>query len=192
MAATRVARDMPGAVVARGDRVTLRTVESEDLPFVQRSYANPEIRHPLGSPVKTQEQLTEWTDDDESDRFLVCIDGPDAGPAQPDEGDVRRIGLVAVTDASWRRPDLVYWLVPDVHGEGYGSEAVSLAVDYTFREYDHPAVGATAYDSNDASRGLLESLGFTEEGRKRRDRFVNGAYRDTVFYGLLREEWRDD
>jgi RimJ/RimL family protein N-acetyltransferase len=38
---------------------------------------------------------------------------------------------------------------------------------------------------------LLDSLGFTEEGRIRRDMFVDGAYRDTVLYGLLREAWDD-
>jgi ribosomal-protein-alanine N-acetyltransferase len=52
-------------------------------------------------------------------------------------------------------------------------------------------VGAIAYDFNDASRGLLESLGFTEEGRTRKDRFINGEYIDTIQYGLLRKEWRE-
>ncbi len=52
-------------------------------------------------------------------------------------------------------------------------------------------MGAEAYDFNDASRGLLESLGFTEEGRRRKYMFVDGAHRDMVQYGLLREEWRE-
>jgi RimJ/RimL family protein N-acetyltransferase len=81
--------------------------------------------------------------------------------------------------------------VQECHGEGYGSEAVSLAVDYCFRTYAHPAVGAGAFAFNDASRALLESLGFTEEGRARRDTFVDGEYRDLIRYGLLREEWRE-
>lgn len=181
---------MPGARVASGERVTLRTVESEDVLFLQRGCVNPTLRYPLGASVMNQADLEEWLDDENADRFLVCLDGDDAGPGQPDDADdVRPIGFVAVEDADWRRPELVYWLVPDVHGEGYGSEAVSLAVDYVFRTYDAPAVGAGAYDFNDASRGLLESLGFEEEGRVRRDRFVDGEYVDTVQYGLLREDW---
>lgn len=32
---------MPGARVASGERVTLRTAEEEDAPFLQRAYANP-------------------------------------------------------------------------------------------------------------------------------------------------------
>jgi [ribosomal protein S5]-alanine N-acetyltransferase len=181
---------MPGARIQRGERVTLRTLEEEDLSFLQRAYANPELRYPLGAPLRNREQLETWIDDD-ADRLLVCLDEPSADPGVPDKGTTRAIGAVSVEDADWRRPDLVYWLAPEHHGEGYGREAVSLAIDHVFRAYDAPGVGATAYDFNDASRGLLESLGFVEEGRIRKDRFVDGAHRDTIQYGLLREEWRN-
>ena len=181
---------MPGVQISRGDRVTLRTVEDDDLPFLQRGYANPELRYPLGNPLLNRQQLEEWLEDEQADRLLVCLDGEPAGPGRSDDADnVRPIGLVTVEDADWRRPELVYWLVPEVHGDGYGSEAVSLVIDYVFRTYDTPAVGAATYEFNDASRGLLESLGFEEEGRTRRDRFIDGEYVDTIRYGLLREEW---
>lgn len=179
---------MPGARITSGERVTLRTPESEDVSFVQRASANPEVRYPIGNPLRNREAID--VDYDEGDHFLVCVDD-DAGPGAPEEDEVRRIGQVDVTDASWRRPTLGYWLVPEVHGEGYGTEAVSLVVDFVFRTHDHPAVGAEVYEFNEASRRLLESLGFEEEGRIRRDRFIDGRYVDTLQYGLLREDWRD-
>ena len=182
---------MPGARITSGERVTLRTVEREDVTFLQRGAANAELRYPLGSRLLNQQQVEDVIIDDDEDQFLVCLDADDAGPGQPDDGDVERIGFVSVKDASWKRPELVYWLVPEVHGDGYGKEAVSLVVDYVFRTHDTPAVGAGAYDFNDASRGLLESLGFEEEGHIRKDRFVDGEYVDTVEYGLLRREWRE-
>ena len=117
---------MPGARVTGGERVTLRTVESEDVPFLQRS-VEPEIRYPLGNPVRNQEAF-DVTDEDGTDRFLVCLEG-DAEFNQPDESDVRRIGNVNVEDADYKRPELGYWLVPEVHGEGYGKEAVALVVE---------------------------------------------------------------
>jgi RimJ/RimL family protein N-acetyltransferase len=40
-------------------------------------------------------------------------------------------------------------------------------------------------------RGLLESLGFEEEGRIRRGPFIDGEYVDTVNYGLPLEAWRE-
>ncbi|HET7325573.1 MAG TPA: GNAT family N-acetyltransferase, partial [Halococcus sp.] len=119
---------MPGARIKRGERVTLRTFEREDIPFSQRASANPEIRYPLGTRLRNQDQLEEGYEDGDSDQFIVCLDS--AGPGQPDEDDVRRIGIVSVADADWRRPELGYWLVPEVHGNGYGKEAVALVVEY--------------------------------------------------------------
>jgi ribosomal-protein-alanine N-acetyltransferase len=179
---------MPGASVSRGERVTLRTVEEEDRAFCQRASANPEIRIPIGNPLRSRTELGDVAES-EGDQFLVCLD--DAGPGSPDESALTRVGWVGVEDMSYRRPELSYWLAPEFHGEGYGGEAVALAVDYAFATYDHPAVGARAYEFNDGSRGLLESLGFEQEGRVRRDRFIDGEYVDTIHYGLLREEWRE-
>ena len=182
---------MPGPVVARGERITLRTLEEADVPFRQRGCANPALRYPLGNPVRNREQFGDL-DDDEGDGFVVCLDGDGASAGHPDESAVTRLGMVAVEDAHYKRPELGYWLLPECHGEGYGSEAVSLAVDYVFRNYDVPAVEAQAFAFNDASVGLLESLGFAREGRLRKFMFVDGAHRDMLQFGLLREEWLGD
>lgn len=188
---------MPGHRVTSGERVALRTVESDDVSFVQRAFADPEIRHPLGNPVRSREAIDLSTERG-TDRFLVCLEG-DAVPTEMPESlpettdgarDVPPIGQVTVRDAQYKRPELGYWLVPNVHGEGYGREAVSLAVEYAFREYDTPAIGAVAFDCNEASRGLLDSLGFDEEGRMRKFMYVDGAHRDMIQYGLLREAWK--
>ncbi|WP_231183263.1 GNAT family protein [Haladaptatus sp. DYF46] len=183
---------MPGARIDGDERITLRTVEEEDVSFVQREATNPEIRYPMGKPLRTRRDVEEYLKEENADRFLVCLDGDDAGPGSPEEEDVRRIGCVSVEDAAWKRPELVYWLIPEEHGNGYGKAAVSLVIDYAFRTYDAPAIGAGAFAFNDASRGLLESLGFTEEGRRRKFMFIDGKHRGIVQYGLLREEWRTE
>ncbi|MBP1986708.1 RimJ/RimL family protein N-acetyltransferase [Halolamina salifodinae] len=157
---------MPGARVSAGERVVLRTVEEEDAPFCQRASANPGIRVPLGTPLRSRGEMDDITESEEGDQFLVCVDDADAGPGTPDDGATTPIGWVGVEDVSYRRPELAYWLVPEHHGEGYGREMLELVVDYVFATYDHPAVGAGAYDFNDASRGLLESLGSRERSER--------------------------
>lgn len=186
-------RAVPGDRVTHDEQrgVSLRTVEPEDAQFLQQSHTRPEVRVPLGSQISAVHELRDRIEsDDTDDGFVVCVG--DTGTPPPDPDEVTRVGLVTVTDADWRRPELGYWLVPEHHGEGNGKAAVGLLVDWVFRTYDHPAVGAVAYAFNDASRGLLESLGFEREGTIRRDRFVDGEYVNTVHYGLLREDWWDD
>jgi RimJ/RimL family protein N-acetyltransferase len=180
---------MPGARIESGDRITLRTLETDDISFIQRAFTNPDIRYPSGTPLRNQEQITEWFENNNDDQFLVCLDSDNADPGQPDGSDVRPIGAISVEGADWRRPELAYWLIPEMHGEGYGKESVSLAIEYVFRVYDTPGIGAVVYDFNETSHGLLKSLDFVEEGRIRKDRFVDGEYRDSVHYGLLRQEW---
>ena len=179
---------MPGAIVKRGDRITLRTLEREDLDVLQRGAGDPEIRHLTGNArVRNRDELEGVFEDENVTVLLVCLDDPgDPGPIEPEA--VRRVGVASVKE--WgRRPIVGIWLRPDVQGEGYGKEATALLVEYVFRSYDTPTVKAKAFDYNDSSRGLLESLGFQQEGRLRMDAFVDGEYRDGILYGLLREEW---
>lgn len=178
---------MPGIRVTSGERVALRTCEEEDIQFRQRS-VEPEIRRLLGNPVRTQEQLSNLSKEG-TDRFIVSLEETKTTPSQTDENNVEPIGLIRISDTNYKRPELGYWLVPEVHREGYGKESVSLVIDYVFDEYGTPAVGAKTFDFNDASRGLLESLGFREEGCLRKFMFVNGDYHDMIYYSLLRSEW---
>ena len=172
---------MPGPTFLEGDRVTLRPVEKDDAEFVQRATTDPEIRVSLGltqpgNRHEVEEDIEEWTEDDENVELLVCLD---------DEP----IGQVALMHLGWTRPEVSYWLVPEYHGQGYGSEAVGLVVEYFFETFEKRGLVARAFETNDGSRGLLESLGFTQEARLRENRFVRGEYVDEVVYGLLREEW---
>ncbi|MFH5798433.1 GNAT family N-acetyltransferase [Haladaptatus sp. CMAA 1911] len=45
---------------------------------------------------------------------------------------------------------------------------------------------------NDGSRTLAERLGFEREGRLREHVFFRGTYHDTLFDGLLRDEWKPE
>lgn len=178
---------MPGAIVKRGEEVTLRTLEIEDVDVLQVGAADPNIRHLTGnSEVRNRAELEATLEEEHTTLLLVCTE--DSGRPGPVESDsVRRIGIVSVRE--YRNPRLGIWLLPDVHGDGYGKEATELLVDYVFRSTDTQRVTAKAFDYNDSSQGLLESMEFTQEGRIRKDAFLDGEYRDGLLYGLLREEW---
>lgn len=185
---------MPGPIIETGERVTLRTVERDDAEFLQRSNTDPRIRFSLGSIhhsnlAQQEEGIEGWIENDGTAAYLACLDEDDAPAGTPEDGETTPIGSVSARHVDGDRPWLAYWLVPEFHGEGYGREMVTLAIDSIFRSHSVHGVNAGAYDFNEASRGLLESLGFTEEARRRQSRYIDGEYRDEVQYGLLRREW---
>ncbi len=74
-------------------------------------------------------------------------------------------------------------------GVGYGRETVGLLLGLAFGVLDLHRVWAARAPLNLASARTLLAAGFTEEGRIRGHVFVRGAWRDSVTYGILREEW---
>ncbi len=84
---------MPGPVFAEGETVTLRTIEEEDLDFLQRGRNHPEIRRPLtDADPRNGEQIREYFENsvsnDDGFGFLICVaDQREAtGEASGDEG----------------------------------------------------------------------------------------------------------
>ena len=172
---------MTSTTFLHGERIALRPVEREDAPFLQRAHNEPELRVPVGYSQPTNEaqvesEIEERVESDDSINLVVALD---------DEP----IGYVGVNNLQWTAPFLAAWFLPEYQREGYGREAVSLLLDYFFETFEKPGVHAHAFDFNEASMGLLESIGFTQEGRFRKNRFIGGRYVDAVHYGLLREEW---
>ena len=175
---------MPGPVYLSGERVELRVTEREDVEFLQRARSDPDLRTPLTFvEPQTREQVEEFYEstisaDNGDANFLVCRSG---------ENDP--IGEANLFRTEHDHAEIAYWLVPEARGEGYATEAVSLLLDYGFETRGLHRAYARAVDFNDGSRALLERLGFAEEGRLREHEFLDGEYRDVVFYGLLRGEW---
>jgi len=73
--------------------------------------------------------------------------------------------------------------------KGYAQEAVRILLKYGFWERRYQKCHSGCADVNDASIALHRSLGFIEEGRRRRQIFFNGRYHDQVLFGMTREEF---
>jgi RimJ/RimL family protein N-acetyltransferase len=174
---------MPGPVFIEGDTVALRTIEEEDLPYLQRQVNDPTVWRAIGRPDPVNaEQEREFFDDvvcdDGSVQLLVCADDDPVGTA----------GLM-FGDGDVRSAELGYWIAPDEHENGYGSEAAELVTEYGFDDRGCHRIEARVFEFNDASQALLESIGFKCEGRKRDAVFIDGDYQDVLWYGVLAEEW---
>jgi RimJ/RimL family protein N-acetyltransferase len=74
-------------------------------------------------------------------------------------------------------------------GQGVGTKASTLWLDYLFREYDLTRIGFGTWEGNTRMLALGNRLGFWEEARIRRGCFIDGRYWDRIKMGILREEW---
>ncbi|WP_132058305.1 GNAT family N-acetyltransferase [Halorussus amylolyticus] len=174
---------MPGAVFLRGDSITLRTVEDEDVEFLRDAINDPDVREGLttAKPINAEQEreyFEERISSDEDVHLLVCADGEATGS----------IGLYDI-DHRMGHCEIGLWLAAEYHGRGYGTEASRLVTDYAFRELRMHRVMARVLAHNDASRRIWEKLGFEQEGVHRDEAYHDGEYVDVRYYGVLDDEW---
>ena len=79
----------------------------------------------------------------------------------------------------------------EVRGRGIIPTALALAVDHSFRVVGLHRLEASIRPENHASRRVVEKLGFRDEGLRRRQLHIDGAWRDHLCYALTSEEVPD-
>ena len=94
---------------------------------------------------------------------------------ESEETDWRRIGIVLYDPATW--------------SGGRGTEAVALWTSYLFRTTSIVRLDYATWSGNGRMCRVGQKLGWTEEGRFRAARLVEGRRYDSVVYGVLRSEW---
>lgn len=183
---------MPGTAFLRGDDVTLRTIEEADLPFLQRTVNDPDVRRRLagsGTPINAAQERDYYesvvSGDDDTVNLLIC-DGEE--PA----------GTISLMDVDHRNgtAEIGLFLAPAFQGRGLGTEASELVTGYAFEELRLHRVVAWVLAGNEASTRLWETLGYEHEGVLREAAYVDGEHVDVHHYGVLAGEWdgveRDD
>ena len=77
----------------------------------------------------------------------------------------------------------------DFWGRGYGRDAVRLLLKYAFRLRNLDRVWLTVNASNVRAIKSFTAVGFVEEGRLRHHVWLDGAFDDLVYMGMMREDW---
>ncbi|WP_372662006.1 GNAT family N-acetyltransferase [Amycolatopsis kentuckyensis] len=84
--------------------------------------------------------------------------------------------------------DLGFTIARAHQRRGYATEAVRCVLDRVFAAGVR-RVSAECDARNTASAGLLERLGFSREGFRRRHTWLKGEWTDDLLFGLLAEDW---
>jgi RimJ/RimL family protein N-acetyltransferase len=78
----------------------------------------------------------------------------------------------------------------DYWSHGYGTDAITVLLHFTFEEMNLHRVWLEVQDDNERGIACYRKCGFIEEGRKRHDRYRSGEYHDTLLMGVLEDEFR--
>jgi RimJ/RimL family protein N-acetyltransferase len=105
------------------------------------------------------------------------------------------IGLDAITFAmrAWRvdRAEIGFWLAPDQWNKGLMTEAAHEVVRCAFQTIGLHKVIGRCLAANDASRRVIEKLGFRCVGRLEDDVWRDGRWHSLLRYELTAAEWPD-
>jgi ribosomal-protein-alanine N-acetyltransferase len=88
------------------------------------------------------------------------------------------------------RFELTYSISRQHWGKGLMTEATQEAVNWAFQTFSFNRMYAWCDPKNIGSWRVMEKLGMKREGLLRSHIKWNGEFRDQLYYGMLREEWR--
>ncbi len=174
------------------ERLLMRPFTMDDVDDVLEYNSDPEIhRYGVYIPLppytrKTIEDLVAMFSNPPDSQgilqmFAVVLDG-------------RVIGEICVNqrheDRRNDRAELTYTLSRSHWNKGLATEAAREAMDWVFQNYPVNRMYAWSDPRNISSWRVMEKLGMKYEGRLRAHTKWNGTFRDRVYYGILRDEWK--
>lgn len=104
----------------------------------------------------------------------------------------RLVGLARLERIQWTHG--TGWLTisigdPADRNRGYGGDALGLLLRYAFRELNLHRLTAAVGEDNAGAQRFLQRAGFSVEVRRRQAIYRAGRRWDSLYLGLLREEW---
>lgn len=76
----------------------------------------------------------------------------------------------------------------DKRGQGFGQETLRLLLRYAWQDLNLERVFCSVFADNGAAIATYEKCGFVREGVLRRAAYIDGAWKDVIMMGILRNE----
>lgn len=137
--------------------IQLRNATDADIDFYLTVRNNPKVYpgfYTQKEPLAWQSHRVWWYSRNQDwHKFIIELNG-------------NPIGILNIGQTDHWSPEIGYAVLPDYWGQGYGTEAVKMALNWLkYRGYAY--CHTTVTQSNVRSLNLLESLGFTVLGDAR-------------------------
>jgi len=173
-----------------GKRVILRPIKKEDIELHLKWFNDQEVTQnllfifPL-TREKEEKWITETNLSENSVVFAIEVRGENRKPNFP-------IGNCGIHSINWVDRDAKIGIAigeKNYQGMGYGTEAISLLINYAFENLNLNRISSSVISFNEKSLKLHKKLGFRREGIKKKARFKKGRYHDEILFGLLKSKW---
>jgi RimJ/RimL family protein N-acetyltransferase len=176
-------RDKP---TLTGDRVVLRPLGPEHADAMLASTRDPELRRLTGTHTEfDRDTIERWVGSrgEHVDRLDLAIHRRD------DDAFLGELALTGFEPADEVVAIRIALASTGLRGQGYGSEAMALVLDYAFDVVGVHRVELDVYAYNEGAIRAYERLGFVHEGRLREVLLWDGERHDALVMSLLRPEW---
>lgn len=164
------------------EKLTLRPLEREDLPFVHGLDNNDNVmrywfEEPYEALVELEDIYEKHIHDQSERRFIVSV-------------GALNIGLVELTDIHQihRNAEFSIIIAPEYQGRHYASQAADLALEYSFAVLNLYKLYLVVDKENEKAIHIYEKLGFEPEGILRQEFYINGRYRDVIRMAIFKDD----
>lgn len=173
-------------------RLVLRAYRMNDATEVARILNNKKIAsntrsvdvpYSMDSATKLIEKQQEMRETGDAYAFAIC---------QKDSTDEERLigGISLMVNKADHSAELGFWLGQDFWNRGYCTEASKAIVEFGFETLGLFRVTAHHLSRNPASGRVLEKIGMTKEGVRRKHVRKWGVFEDVVLYGMISSDPR--
>lgn len=174
----------------KGNKVILRSVKRLDIKYFLKWYNDPEIVQYLAmylpmTEISEEKRIEEVSIKKEAVFFVI--------EAIENNLQKKPIGSCGLSNINCKDHCAEFGIAigeKEFWSDGYGTEAAQLLIEYGFMQLNLHRISSGAYEFNARSRKMHEKLGFTDEGRSRKEMYKNGKYWDKINFGILKEEWK--
>lgn len=164
-------------------RLTLRPLKPEDGVALHAAFSDEDVmRYWSSGPHETVQQTVEFaTANAAGDPYRTWAITEDGGEA---------LGWVVLADRAEGVGEIGFILRRDCWRRGYVSEAARAVITHGFGAMGLRRIYGDTDPDNAGSIGVMVKLGFRLEGRLRESWKTHIGVRDSLIYGLLRDEFR--
>lgn len=168
-------------------RVTLRPIEAEDLPMLQKMYNEPEVNQDTMGwdfPVSMDHQVN-WYSSIKHDRSTLRF------MIQANTGET--VGMISVSDIDTRNRTANVngaKVLSEYQNKGYAYEAAVALFDALFDQMDFYCIQVMHLESQTVTKHLCEKFNFSHEGILRNRIFKNGARHSVWVWSIAHDEYK--